>query len=171
MIVREVMGDLLSSKCDIICHQVNCQAVMTNGVSKAIRRAYPLVFEQYSRFLNNNYLWKDGQRINTSTFLGLCQIVKIGNDKYIGNLFGQDYYGKRDDGVMYTDYNALFCSLVNLKRLVLFGGYNIRTIAFPHRMGCFSGGADWDKVFEMIKGVFNDLDVVIEIVHLPQLPK
>ena len=161
MEVREIIGDLLSSECSVICHQVNCMAVMGAGVSKAIRKKYPLVNEQYSTFLHRNYFIENGEKTNTSTFLGLCQIVKIGGRKYVANLFGQDRYG--NDGKQYTNYNALQCSLFNLRRLVLFGDYGIDSIAFPHEIGCGKfGGADWGRVKDMILRTFEDLDIVIE---------
>lgn len=161
MKVREIVGDLLSSECSVICHQVNCMAVMGSGVSKAIRKRYPLVNEQYSTFLHRNYFIENGEKTNTSTFLGLCQIVKIGDRKYVANLFGQDRYG--NDGRQYTNYSALQCSLFNLRRLVLFGGYGIDSIAFPHEIGCGKfGGADWGRVKDMILRTFEDLDIVIE---------
>lgn len=166
MEVREIVGDLLSSECDVICHQVNCMAMMGSGVSKAIRKRYPLVNEQYLNFLHRNYIIVNGEKTNSRTFLGLCQIVKVDDNMYVANLFGQDRYG--NDGRQYTEYSALLCSLFNLRRLVLFGDYNIRSIAFPFGLGCgkTGGGADWDKVKDMILAVFRDLDILIEIRRL-----
>ena len=158
MELKELKGDLLSSKCDVICHQV-----MNFGVSKAIRKKYTRAFEQYSRFVYNNTFVVNGKKQNTSEFLGLCQISKMeGEERYIASLYGQDEYGRDDK--QYTNYNALLCSLFALRRLVLFGGYNIHSLAFPYGMGCDKGGGGkWEKVFEMIDAVFNDLDVTIEI--------
>ena len=168
MVLKEVLGDLLSSESDVICHQVNCQGVMSYGVSKAIRKRCPLAFEQYSRFLSNNTIIENGSKTNTKEFLGLCQISKARGDKYVASLFGQNMYGSEEDK-QYTDYSALLCSLFALRRLVLFGGYNIKSIAFPYGMGCGKGfGGDWNKVFDMINAVFNDLDVTIEIRKLQQ---
>lgn len=165
MSISEITGDLLKSSCDVICHQVNCQSVMAYGVSGAIKDKYPIVFEQYSHFLNNNYFRVNGKRVNTGSFLGLCQIVKIGDNKYVCNLFGQDTFGRNDHGEVYTDYRALQCALFSLRRLILFGDYNIKSIAFPYNMGCGAGGGgDWSVVKDLITSTFSDLDITIEIV-------
>ena len=163
MVLKEVIGDLLVSECDVICHQVNCQGFMNYGVSKAIRRKFPLAFEQYSKFLYTNTIVDGGIKKNTREFLGLCMISKARGDKYIASLFGQDTYGA-EDGKQYTNYDALLCSLFALRRLVLFGGYDIKSIAFPYGLGSGKGGGgDWAKIFDMIKAVFHDLDITVEI--------
>ena len=163
MVLKEIVGDLLSSKCDVVCIQVNCQGIMNYGVSKAVRRKYPLAYEQYSRFLYNNTIVEDGVKKNAREFLGLCQISKAREDKYIALLYGQETYGAEENR-QYTDHNALLCSLFALRRLVLFGDYGIKSIAFPYMMGCGkNGGGDWGKIREMIEAVFNDLDIEIEI--------
>lgn len=160
MELKEYVGDLFTCDCDVICHQVNCQGVMGIGLSKAIRKRYPIVFEQYSNFLENNKDIAD----STSEFLGLCQIVKIGDKKYVANLFGQDTYGKEKK--VYTNYDALLCALFALRRLVLFGGYGIKSIAFPQGIGCGFAGGDWEKVRDMIISVFSSLDIRVEIIGL-----
>jgi len=161
MELREFSGDLFKSDCDVICHQVNCKGVMGIGLSKAIRKRYPLVFEQYSNFVNKN----KGIPENSSEFLGLCQIVKIGDGKYVANLFGQDDYGREKK--QYTNYNALLCSLFALRRLILFGGYNIKSVAFPYNLGCGFAGGDWNMIRDMIISVFSTLNVRIDIISLP----
>jgi len=163
MEIREIKGDIFATNCNVICHQVNCQGAMGAGLAKYIKAHWPLVFEQYSNFLNNNTIVENGVKKNTRSFLGLCQIVKIDNYKYIANLFGQDRYGRDRQ---YTDYNALEISLYSLKRLVLFGGYGIKSIAIPYELGCGNGGGDWNIVFDIIKKVFSDTDLIIEIRRL-----
>lgn len=164
MVLKELVGDLLESKSDVICHQVNCQAVFATGLSRAIRRKWPIVNERYTKFLYNNYEIVKGEKKNAREFLGLCQITKVERDpeQYVVSLFGQDQFGM--EKIQYTDYDALFCSLVGLRRLVLFGDYGIKSIAFPYGMGCGTGcGGDWDKILDMIKAVFGNLDITIEI--------
>ena len=40
-------GNILNSKADYICHQVNCRGAMNSGVAKTIRQEYPEVFTEY----------------------------------------------------------------------------------------------------------------------------
>ena len=37
----------------IIVHGVNCQGKMNSGVAKAIREAFPVVYEEYMKLYNN----------------------------------------------------------------------------------------------------------------------
>ena len=169
MLLKEVSGDLLMSDCDVICHQVNCQGIMNFGISKAIKKKYPLAYEQYSKFLYQNTVIKEGIRLNSKEFLGLCQISKVEDHKYVASLYAQNSYGV-EQGKVYTNYDALLCSLFALRRLVLFGDYGIKSIAFPFYMGCGrGGGGDWERVKGMIESVFNDLDITIEICKLPRI--
>ena len=163
MKIVEKIGNILESESNVICHQVNCQAAMGSGLAKAIRWKYPIVYEQYTSFLDNNYIRDaSGLKLNTSEFLGLCQLVKVDENKYVANIFGQDRYGK-EPGVVYTNYHAVLISLYNLKRLVLFGNYNIKSIAFPYGMGAGLAGGDWNVIYNLITGVFQDTDVEIII--------
>lgn len=161
MVLKEISGSLLDSGCNVICHQVNCRGFMVSETSKAIKREFPRAFEQYSWFLRNNLIICDGRKLNSRDFLGLCQIVKTETGKYVANLFGQDDFGNTP-GKVYTDYDALLCSLFALRRLVLFGGYNIKSIAFPYGLGS-DAGSDWTKVKNLIIGTFKDLDITVEI--------
>ena len=36
MSMHHVIGNLLESDCDYICHQVNCQGKMNSGIAKSI---------------------------------------------------------------------------------------------------------------------------------------
>jgi O-acetyl-ADP-ribose deacetylase (regulator of RNase III) len=38
-------GDLLESKCEVICHQTNCKGVMGSGIAKVIRLFYPEAYQ------------------------------------------------------------------------------------------------------------------------------
>lgn len=168
MKIVEKIGNILESGCNIICHQVNCQAAMGSGLAKAIKLKYPIVYEQYTSFLDNNYIRNEtGVKLNTSEFLGLCQLVKIGDSSYVANIFGQDRYGK-EPGIVYTNYNAVLISLYNLKRIVLFGNYGIKSIAIPYGMGAGLGGGDWKTIYNLITGVFQDVDIEINIYKLEE---
>lgn len=38
-------GDLFSSGCNVICHQVNCKGMMNAGIAKTMRKKYPDVYK------------------------------------------------------------------------------------------------------------------------------
>ena len=96
----------------IIVHGVNCQGKMNSGVAKAIREAFPVVYEEYMKLYNNKYQGGtvDGQTWSrfldsnrNDPLLGMAQVVRVGETLYVGNLFTQQFYGR--DGKKYAEQN------------------------------------------------------------------
>ena len=87
----------------IIVHGVNCQGKMNSGVAKAIREAFPVVYEEYMKLYNNK---QHGGTVDGQTWsrfldsnrndplLGMAQVVRVGKTLYVGNLFTQQFYGR-----------------------------------------------------------------------------
>lgn len=76
-----VVGDILDSKEDYICHQVNCKNVMGSGVARAIYTKYPEVKCEYHKFCNLIN--------NPNDLIGKVQYVRLMNEgKYVINIFG-----------------------------------------------------------------------------------
>ena len=147
--MRIVKGDILNSTEPVVLHQVNCKGVMGAGLAKKIRDKYPKVYKSYKEVCNKN----------TDTFLlGKIQIVNVGNEKFIINLFAQLNYGK---GERFTDYNSLRSCLFLVKK------YTPRnSIAIPWGLGCGLAGGDWVKVVEIIEEVFEGSNIEIVIYKL-----
>lgn len=140
-------GNILDSGADLICHQVNCQGAMNSGVAKAIREKWPRVYEEYSKLTHFE-------------MLGHIQVVYLGEEnghsKGVINMFAQAGYGY--DGHRYTSYDAFWSCLGEIKKYI----NPEKTIAFPARIGCVRGGANWEVIFTMIDVVFGD-DYNVEI--------
>lgn len=140
-------GNIIDSGADLICHQVNCQGKMNSGVAKAIRDKWPEVYTEYSK-------------VEHLEMLGHIQNVYIrtvnGRDKGIVNMFAQYTYGY--DGRRYTSYDAFWSCLGEIKKYMTPG----RRIAFPARIGCVRGGANWNVILTMIEEVLGE-DFEIEI--------
>lgn len=136
-------GDLIvDSDVDVICHQVNCQAVMGAGIAKQIHVMFPRVFDNYKRFCESN-------RNAGRSPLGKCQLVWTDETKtrLVANLFGQERYGRYG---RQTDYEALrkaLKSLASNKYLL----EREASLGFPYRIGCALGGGDWNVVYEMLR--------------------
>lgn len=147
--IRYIKGDITKSNCDIICHQVNCQGVMNSGVAKAIREKWPEVYEQYKDLCK--------KQEQTICLLGTMQPVEIQKNptRYVVNLFAQQYYGFH--GVRFTDYEAFYNSIAYLS--VQLASNPDKTIAFPYKIGCVRGGANWNIIKTMIEEVFVGRDV------------
>jgi O-acetyl-ADP-ribose deacetylase (regulator of RNase III) len=151
--IHYVKGDLLETDCDNICHQVNCQGKMNSGVAKAIREKWPRVYENY------RIKYEEGVWCKRSP-LGDIQIVPLYDNYYetdkhqcVVNFFSQENYGY--DGKRYTSYDAFWNCLNLLKQTTPLE----QTIAFPWRIGCVRGGANWTVIRTMIEEVFKDRDI------------
>jgi O-acetyl-ADP-ribose deacetylase (regulator of RNase III) len=147
--------DVTTARQQIIVHQVNCQGRMGSGVAKAIKEKFPNVYTEYKKYCD-----KYGRPAVINVLLGKCQIVEIDepnrnrpDKQYVANLFAQDKYGF--DGQMYTSYDAFLKGLQTLKEFCI--EHNITSIAFPEKIGCGRGGADWQIISRMIETTFEDL--------------
>lgn len=152
-------GNILDSNADIICHQVNCRGAMNSGVAKTIRQKWPQVFEAYQREAKDEDIGYGDKQLTLIHMLGHIQPVYIGDDqkdRAVVNMFAQDGYGY--DGRRYTSYDAFWSCLGEIKKYMKPG----ITIAFPARIGCVRGGADWDVIQTMIDKVLG-LDFNVEI--------
>ena len=144
--VKIVSGNLLDSKEDYICHQVNCHGVMGSGVAKAIRDKWPEVFTEYRSYIDMCF----------GTPLGSVCYAPINNsNQVVANMFAQYSYGY--DGKRYTSYDA-FCNCLNAMARDI---PKYKTIAFPYKIGSDRGGANWNIIYAMICEILGDWDVTI----------
>lgn len=127
---------------------------MNSGVAKAIRDKWPEVYTQYLK----KYIDADGY---ADELLGEIQHIPVGDTQCVINMFAQENYGY--DGHRYTSYDA-FWSCVN--RIAVTVPKN-SSIAFPGRIGCVRGGANWDVIKNMIEVVLSE-DYNIFIYYLEE---
>lgn len=146
--IKEVKGDLLQATENIIGHQVNCQGVMGLGLAAKIKNKYPIVFKRYRQLVN---MYNSNKKI----LLGTAQIIKVDENKYVANLFGQFYYGR---GKRHTDYKSLYQALETLKQKAK--KHNL-TVALPYGLGCGLAGGNWNIVKGLINKTFEDYEVTI----------
>lgn len=155
-------SDLTASKAEMICHQVNCQGKMGSGVAKAIKEKFPTVYNMYMYLCSNKQ-----QTLGTTQMVRLPDMERNNwGDQYVANMFAQNRYGY--DGARYTEYDAFYSCLEDIKNFVKEHSI-VKTIAFPYRIGCDRGGANWKIIFTMIYEVFKDTDLNIEIVSLGEI--
>ena len=155
-----VNKDIFSSDARVIIHQVNCQGEMNSGVAKQVREKYPIVYECYKAWCDNECLNPNG--LEASPLLGNVQIVYVkdsgvndvtDNDRVIINLFSQDKYGY--DGKCYTNYSAMRTGFEEIAKQF---GKKIK-IGIPYLIGCCRGGGDWNVVSNIIEEIFDGYDV------------
>lgn len=137
-------GDLLGSKCDIICHQVNLQGIMGGGIALQIARKYPGCESRYKRFV------KEQELIN----LGAVFMYRHYNGDYIANCFTQDENFN-------TDYSALSFALKRIKDFC--EQHSVKTVGFPHGYGCGIANGNWEVVEGVIKSAFENTEIDCQI--------
>jgi O-acetyl-ADP-ribose deacetylase (regulator of RNase III) len=158
--IEIIKGDITLSKADIICHQVNCQGAMNSGVAKAIRQKWPKVYTEYAAAAEDIDIGFGDKNLSWEHMLGHIQVVYLGEEnghsKGVINMFAQAGYGY--DGRRYTSYDAFWSCLGEIKKYI----NPEKTIAFPARIGCVRGGANWNVIFTMIEEVLG-ADYNVEI--------
>ena len=153
-------GNILDSGADIICHQVNCRGAMNSGVAKAIRQRWPEVYTKYHQCAKDIDIGFGDMQLSWEHMLGHIQVVYLGEEnghsKGVINMFAQEGYGY--DGCRYTSYDAFWSCLGEIKKYI----NPEKTIAFPARIGCVRGGANWNVILTMISEVLGE-DYNVEI--------
>lgn len=145
--MKTITKDLLSITNGIICHQVNCQGVMGSGIALAIRKKWPEVFDTYRR------IWSFTP---PTKLLGSCQLIQVGPDLLVANIFGQNYFGNQFGPA--TDYNAVEKAFTDLRDSLSNQSFN-PSIYIPYKMGCGLGGGNWDTYLEIVTKLFPDVIV------------
>lgn len=151
MELKNINGNLLDSKADLIIHQVNCLGVMGGGVALAIKNKWPVVFEEYEKLFRNSNDW-------SRELLGRIQVVKINETQSVVNLFGQAECGY---GGRFTSYDAVDDALAKIVTYCTNNG--VKSVALPYKMSSDRGGANWNVILEMVKQRFEPLDIDVEI--------
>lgn len=153
-------GNIIDSGADIICHQVNCQGAMNSGVAKAIRQKWPEVYTEYHQCAKDIDIGFGDMQLSWEHMFGHIQLVYLGEEnghsKGVINMFAQEGYGY--DGRRYTSYDAFWSCLGEIKKYI----NPEKTIAFPARIGCVRGGANWNVILTMIEEVLGE-DYNVEI--------
>lgn len=153
-------GNIIDSGADIICHQVNCQGAMNSGVAKAIRQKWPEVYIEYHQCAKDIDIGFGDMQLSWEHMFGHIQVVYLGEEsghsKGVINMFAQEGYGY--DGRRYTSYDAFWSCLGEIKKYITPG----KTLAFPARIGCVRGGANWNVILTMISEVLGE-DYNVEI--------
>ena len=140
-------SDIFEGTQNVVGHQTNCQGVMGSGIAKIVRTKYPECYEEYHSFCETFE--------NKEDLLGKCQLCKVGDNKYIANLFGQLNYGTDK---CYSDYEALKNALNTLKMQCAGKGLSV---SLPYNISCGRAGGDWNIVYGIIKAVFQNYPVIL----------
>lgn len=150
--IRIIDGNLLDAQVDIIAHQVNCIENFNSGVAKAIRDYNEEVYQDYLLYC---YLTEKYCAHGVSDLLGDIRICYLDNERFCVSMFAQL------SEKQYTDLDAFAECLCRIKAqlppITKENGIERQTsIAFPYKIGCVRGGADWDEVYQLIEDILGD---------------
>ena len=144
--IEVISENILNAKEDIICHQVNCQGVMGAGLAKELATNWSNVKTEYIKLC---------RRTKPENLLGTYQLVEIGENRLVANIFGQYCYGS-DRFHRYTDYAALTKAFDKLRT-----EHNSKSLAFPFGFGCGLANGEWNIVLDMLNTYFDGMSVQI----------
>lgn len=154
--IKIIDGNLLDAKTNIIAHQVNCQGVFNSGVAKAIREFDESIYDDYKMLVEY------AKEFNISLLGKISFVLSEKSNQLFINMFAQDKYGY--DGKQYTNINAFIECIHNIRNLM--EDKNLTSIAFPYKIGCVRGGADWDVIYNIIKTELSDKGYNVEFWRL-----
>ena len=137
-----IHGDITHITKGVIMHQVNCQNVMGAGVAKALYTVYPIVKQAYHAYCNRTP--------NAHERLGYCQALRIKDDLYIVNSFGQFEFGRKN--ICYTNMDLL---KLNLTKASQFAQELGLPLYVPARIGCGLAGGNWSVLKPFIDRLEN----------------
>lgn len=150
--MKEMKGDLLAVEEGVIAHQVNCVGAMGAGVAKQIRQKL-LTNTQFEHYKQLCKTWGGHA-------LGTCYLYKVGDRRYVANLFGENVPTlKRID----TNYGALQNACNNLR---LTAEQHNLPIAVPGYIGCGLAGGNWEYVYsDILVPTFKDYPHGFSIIY------
>ena len=144
--------NLFDCEVDVIVHQANCFHTMGGGIAFAIAKKWPEVYAADKQTPSGDY-----KKLGTIGFVKIKE--PINSIKYVINQYSQYTCGIG----RHTNYEAFYSCLMQIRIRCENMKYDIKSVGFPHKIGCNLAGGDWRIVKTMIDVVFEDapFDVVI----------
>ncbi len=157
--IREVAGDILLSKAELIGHGIATHDSFDSGLALTLREAFPSLVRDYRHFIHNNPL-KAGQ---IWVWTG---VDGAGATRRVANLITQDM---QDDGKTARPDKATLEHVVHaLKALAKYiKAEDVRSVALP----CLAtgvGGLSWADVKPLIEAHLGDTGIPVllyEVFH------
>jgi O-acetyl-ADP-ribose deacetylase (regulator of RNase III) len=153
--INIVEKNILFADEPIVGHCCNTRNTMNSGVAKALRERFPEIYDGDT----SAYI------LHGKNLLGKCIMVDVTTRpedtsiRHLANLYGQPNYGY--NGNRYLDYEAMYQSLEELKNYLRPTKYN--QLALPYNIGCNRAGGHWPIVLEIIKHIFDNTGITVNL--------
>lgn len=137
----------------ILTHCSNCFNTMGSGIAKVIKDKYPKAYEADCRTEKG-----DKDKLGTYSFEKVAE-----KEKYIANLYGQYFYGRKELGDRDVSYDALYNAFQKLFKDIRAGNY---CVLVPYGIGCGLAGGNWGIVEKMIDILANGYNIEVIVCKL-----
>jgi len=150
---------------NIILHCVNdggddgIGGIMGGGIAYSIKNKWPIVYEKYRLLFD----LPSKERV---TAQGQIQVVAVGKNLFVANLFGQSGIGDFK-GFPAVRYDAIEEGLIRLKDRVGKRFDHRPVVIHTCRLGSGLAGGSWKRVEEIFNRVFKDSDIEIVVYDYP----
>ena len=153
-------GDLLTSGCDIIAHQINRYGVFGGGIAAQIKAMYPKTAKKCRQFVLKTE--EEGQEVYKKVFF----YYEKGKEKstIIANCFSQEGLATRQKWVRLCARKVFEVA----KAVSFFEKRHVR-IGIPYNYGCGIAKGNWEIVeseWRRVAEEYADWDVELEIWRL-----
>ncbi len=161
IMIKQITANLLDFPKGIthIAHSCNTLGkVWGAGLAKQIKNRYPSAFiTEITTF---------GGSMNQ---LGNIFPTKLKDEKYIWNMYTQSFVSRE---VRAVNYESLYVCLEKLKVKLESGQFGEKPVlGLPFGLSCGLAGGSWLIVSAMIKELFHDSKISVNIVKLPEIKK
>lgn len=141
--VEYVKGNILDSKCSVLVNPVNCVGVMGKGLALQFKEKFPRNFRYYQDKCKDRMVRP-----------GNVLLYREQTNLYIANMATKDHW--RYKSLLQWVKDGLY----NLKTVMYELG--LYSVAIPP-VGCGNGGLYWKEVKPLIKKVFADTTITVEV--------
>jgi len=144
--MKHVVGDLLKlakeGEFDVIFHGCNCHCVMGSGIALGVKKVFPEATAVDSGTIK-------GDKLKLGTLTAVTIVPETGASVIVVNAYTQYGFNPKESPL---NYQALELCLRQIRTL-----YHDKRIGYP-AIGAGLGGGDWNKIYDIIKRVFDGLD-------------
>lgn len=142
--IKYIKGNIFNSKAQTIVNTINCVGVMGKGIALVFKLRYPLMFDIYKKYCNENYI-----------VIGKLWLYKEQqNAPWVLN-FPTKIHWKYPSKMEYIEKGLI-------KFTETFKEKNIKSIAFP-LLGTHNGGLEREEVKEIMIKYLSKCNIPIEI--------
>lgn len=150
--IKEVSGDILLSKADLIAHGISAQDPFDSGLALALRERWPSLVKDYRHDTRS-------KAISTGEVWGWTGVQEQGGTRKILNLVTQDTLGQGSGAKSSkATVENVRKALQNLVKHVR--ANNISSVALP-RLATGVGGLEWADVKPLIEQYVGVLDIPV----------